>query len=339
MSAQSQKQSETAGEPVIVIGAGPAGLYAAFQLGLRGLRPVIVDAMDAPGGQCAALYPSGEILDLPGFPAIAARDLVARLHAQLAPFAPLFLHGRRATALWGSLRGGFNLETNTGETIFGAAAIHAGGFGAIRPRRLNAPGAERVGAGDLSYDAAGDRVAGRNVAVIGDGGEAVEAALDAATGAKAVTLIHALPLRAAPEKLAALRAAAEARRVAVMQGEVERLIAPAGRLSGVEIRATAGRAAREVDLLLVRNGLELVESEVTGVGPVVDMATGETETPGVFVIGDAAPADGRPAVIALGFADALRAAEAAHRRIHPAAARRLLHTASSPTLRARLRRA
>lgn len=337
MNVTGMKQTESSA-PVIVIGAGPAGLYAAFQLGLRGHRPVIIDTLAKAGGQCSALYPEGEILDAPGFSAIPAAELTARLEAQLEPFRPLFLRGRRATAVWGSIESGFNVETNTGETITGGAVVYAGGIGAIRPKRLAAQGLETIGKDDLSYEQ-GTVSAGRHVAVVGDGAAAVDAALEAAGSAASVALIHALPLRASPEKLAALREAAESSRLAVIQGEVDRLVSTTGRLSGVEIRGAAGRAAHQVDLLLVQAGLELIESGVTGLGPVVDMSTGETATKGVFTIGDAMPADGRPPVIAIGFAEAIRAAEAAHERLEPKAARSLPHTATSPTLRARLKSA
>lgn len=139
MNVTGMKQTESSA-PVIVIGAGPAGLYAAFQLGLRGHRPVIIDTLAKAGGQCSALYPEGEILDAPGFSAIPAAELTARLEAQLEPFRPLFLRGRRATAVWGSIESGFNVETNTGETITGGAVVYAGGIGAIRPKRLAAQG-------------------------------------------------------------------------------------------------------------------------------------------------------------------------------------------------------
>ncbi|MEM7524057.1 MAG: NAD(P)-binding protein, partial [Pseudomonadota bacterium] len=91
--------------PPIVIGAGPVGLYAAFQLGLRGLRPVIIDALPYTGGQCASLYPELQIYDAPGFSAVEAATLTSQIRGQLAPFDPLFLLGRRATSVWGSLEG------------------------------------------------------------------------------------------------------------------------------------------------------------------------------------------------------------------------------------------
>ncbi|MEX2518625.1 MAG: FAD-dependent oxidoreductase [Paracoccaceae bacterium] len=326
------------GAPVVVIGAGPIGLHTAFQLGLRGLRPAIVEALPQAGGQCAALYPDSEIHDAPGFSAIRAGDVAEKLNAQLAPFQPLRLLGRRATAVWGTLAGGFNVETNTGETITGAAVVFATGIGAMRPKRLAAEGLENIGVDDLSYDARAG-AAGRRVAVIGDGAAAIDAALGAAEEAASVTLIHALPLRADAALLARLNDAAAAERVKIARGEVERLFAPSGRLSRVEISDGRGRSAHDVDLLLVQAGLELAPEGVTGLGPVANAATGETGTIGVFIVGDALAGPGRPPVIGLGLSEAIRAADAVLARVAPGAARTLPHTASSPTLRARLDRA
>lgn len=334
------KHVDLAKTPPIVIGAGPVGLYAAFQLGLRGLRPTLVDALPYPGGQCAALYPDAAIHDAPGAPGITAGALTERLLTQLRPFDPLFLLGRRAASVWGSLEGGFNVETDTGETITGAAVIHAGGPGAFRPRRIDAAGVERLGDGALAYDAAAP-VVGRRVAVVGAGRAAVNAALGALEGAAAVTLIHAAPLNAAPGRLADLNAAAASRRLSLVAGAVERVEAEAGALTGVTIRSDAGAIRRDADLLMVQAGLELVAGGVTGLGPIADRATGETETPGVFIIGDAVAeaggAPGRPPVIAAGYSEAVRAAEAALAGIAPTAPRTLPHTASSPALQARLR--
>lgn len=320
--------------PAVIVGAGPVGLYTAFQLGLRGVRPVIVESLAFAGGQLSALYPDDLIHDAPGATDLRAGDLAARLGAQLSPFRPLHLFGRRATAIWGALDSGFSVETDTGETITGGAVIFAGGAGAMRPRRLMAEGADSVGPDSLSYDPAAG-AEGRVVAVIGDGARAVDAALAAAPRAKRVTLIHALPLRADPQRLERLRAAANAG-LGVVQGEVAAIRASGGRVSSVEVQGAAGRVAHDVDLMLVQAGLEFAKADVTGLTPAEDPSTGETATQGVFIVGDALAAAGRQPVLASGFAEALRAAEAAAYRLLPGAPRILPHSALSPTLRARL---
>ena len=327
---------DTSNAPVIVIGAGPVGLYTAFQLGLAGHRPVIVDALPYTGGQCAALYPDGKIFDAPAHREITAAGLVQDLKAQLAPFNPLYLTSRRVKSVWGSIESGFSVETDTGETITGAAVIHAGGAGALRPRPLTVEGAEAV-RGDVSYVAAdGKSATGRRVAVIGEGQAAIDLALDVATRAKSVSLIHSAPLRAEGRRLDDLTRAATTRRLSVIQGDLSKVQGADGRLTRIEISVDGAFVGHDVDLLLVQAGLEFAIEAITGLGPIADPSTGETTTPGVFIVGDAVPSISRPPVIAAGFSEALRAAHAAHHRITPNAPVTLPYTASSPALQARL---
>ena len=322
--------------PVIVVGAGPVGLYAAFQVGLSGHQPVIIDALPATGGQCAALYPDGMIYDAPAHPAISAGDLVADLDAQIRPFAPLILTSRRVKSIWGSLDSGFNVETDTGETITGAAVIYAGGAGALQPRPLTVAGVETV-RGGVSYQTTDARAAiGKRVAVLGDGEAAIDLALDAATRAKSVSLIHSAPLRAGQGRIDDLTRAAAARGISIIRGDLSRVHAASGQLSRIDVSVNGAAEAYDIDLLLVQAGLEYASETITGLSPIADAATGETTTPGVFIIGDAVPSASRPPVIAAGFSEALRAAQAAHRRIAPDAPATLPHTASSPALQARL---
>ena len=321
---------------IVIIGAGPTGLYAAFQAGLMGMRPVIVEALHRAGGQCSALYPAELIHDAPAAPAITGQALADNLVGQIAPFEPLMLLGRRAVSVWGSLEGGFNVETDTGETITGAAVIYAGGAGAMQPRKLDVAGAEMLAVTDISYDVA--ETTGRRVAVIGEGEAAIDLAISASARARAVTLIHDAPLRAETGKIDALREAARSQRLTVVNGRVDGITATAGRLRRIAVAVGTDRLDQAADLLLVQAGLEYSQDPVTGLAPIRDTGTGESEIRGLFIIGDAIASDetGRPPVIAAGFSEALRAARAAANRVMPGAARTLPHTASSPALRQRL---
>lgn len=321
-------------EPVVIIGAGPVGLYAAFQAGMRGMRPVIIDAQPRIGGQCGALYPDREILDAPGFPAISARDLVEKLKDQLAPFDPLYVLGRRAMSVWGALESGFSIETDTGETITGAGVIFAGGAGALQPRRITAEGVDDLRRDAIGFAPESAPETGR-IAVIGAGPTAVEAALSLASGSERTALIHSGPVSAAPDRLSALHDEARRNRLTLVEGEVERVVSADGRLSAVDVATAGGLRRFDLDYLLVQAGLELIQGGMTGLEPIADARTGETATPGVFIAGDAVRGEGRPPVVAAGFSEAVRAAAALERRIAPQAPRALPHTASSPTLRAR----
>ena len=106
--------TQTLTTDVAIIGAGPVGLFAVFELGMLKLSSVLIDALSDIGGQCAALYPEKPIYDIPGHPAIEAGDLIARLDAQIAPFAAPRLLGRRVEGLTGG-PGDFRLTTDQGD--------------------------------------------------------------------------------------------------------------------------------------------------------------------------------------------------------------------------------
>ena len=124
---------------VIIIGAGPAGLFAGFYVGMRGLSFRFIDPLPEPGGQLSALYPEKYIYDVAGFPKVYAKDLVKGLVEQVAPFNPIYSLGERAETLE---REGdhFKVTTSSGNTYTARAVIIAAGVGAFEPRRLGAPG-------------------------------------------------------------------------------------------------------------------------------------------------------------------------------------------------------
>src|ERR1700742_177003 len=119
---------------VAIIGAGPVGLFAVFELGMLKLSSVLIDALAEVGGQCAALYPEKPIYDIPAHPAIDAADLITRLEQQIAPFAAPRLLGRQVSGLAGAA-GDFTLTTGEGDTVRAKAVIIAAGAGAFGPNR------------------------------------------------------------------------------------------------------------------------------------------------------------------------------------------------------------
>ena len=203
---------------VAIIGAGPAGLFAVFECGMLRMKSVVIDALDAVGGQCTALYPEKPIYDIPAHPGIAAADLIGQLEKQIEPFAPQFLLGRRVETL--ARDGGtIILGTSAGDTVRCKAVIIAAGAGAFGPNRPPLDGLP-------SYEASGavrylvarkEEFRGKRVVIAGGGDSAVDWALslkDIAT----VTVVHRrAKFRAAPETAAQLDAAAA-------RGEVEMAI-------------------------------------------------------------------------------------------------------------------
>ena len=163
---------------VAIIGAGPVGLFAVFECGMLRMKSVVIDALEAIGGQCTALYPEKPIFDIPAHPQIAAADLITQLEAQAAPFAPHYLFGRRVETLRQEA-GALVLGTSTGDTIRAKAVILAAGAGAFGPNRpplAGLPGYEASGA--VRYMVAKrEEFRGKRVVIAGGGDSAVDWAL------------------------------------------------------------------------------------------------------------------------------------------------------------------
>ena len=313
---------------VAIVGAGPVGLFAVFELGMLKLRSVLIDVLAETGGQCAALYPEKPIYDIPAIPAIKAGELITQLERQIAPFRAGRLLGRRVVGLSGT-RGAFTLTTDHGDAVQAKAVVIAAGAGAFGPNR---PPLEGLAA----YEAAGavqyyvrrrEDLRGKRVVIAGGGDSAVDWALALRGIAGAVRVVHRRgKFRAAPESAAQLDSAAA-------RGEVE-LVIPyqlhalhgSGRvLHAVEVAdLDGGRRMLEADVLLPFFGLS------TDLGPIaewgialerhhvpVTAATCETSVPGIFAIGDVAVYAGKLKLILQGFSEAAMAAHAIYPIVFP----------------------
>jgi len=313
---------------VAIVGAGPVGLFAAFECGMLRLRSVLIDALDSPGGQCAALYPEKPIFDIPAHPEILAGELVALLERQIAPFRVPRLLGRRVEKLSGTA-GAFTLGTDRGDVVRVRAVMLAAGAGAFGPNRPPLAGlAHYEASGAVQYYVRRkDDLRGLGVVIAGGGDSAVDWALALRGIAARIYVVHRrAKFRAAPESAVQLD-------VAASRGEVELVIpyqlraleGTDGRLAAVEVATLEGEARRlPADRLLAFFGLS------TDLGPLarwglefdrhhirVDSASCQTSLAGVFAIGDAASYPGKLKLILQGFSEAAMAAHAAHPIVHP----------------------
>lgn len=316
---------------VAIIGAGPVGLFAAFECGMLKQRACLIDALSEVGGQCAALYPEKPIFDIPAHPAIAAEHLIANLEAQIAPFAVPRLLGRRVDRLSGEA-GGFVLHTDRGETVRCKAVVVAAGAGAFGPNRPPLEGLEAFEASNAVQYMVRKRedYRGRRVVIAGGGDSAVDWALSLKDVAAKIYVVHRrAKFRAAPETAGQLEAAAA-------RGEIE-LVVPyqlhglhgtGGALEAVEVAQLSGETRRlEADRMLAFFGLSMDLGPISGWGlelrhshVEVTAATCETSTPGVFAIGDVATYPGKLKLILQGFSEAAMAAHAIHPIVHPGTA-------------------
>jgi thioredoxin reductase (NADPH) len=319
--------TETIETEVAIIGAGPVGLFAVFELGMLQLSSVLIDALGEVGGQCSALYPEKPIYDIPAHPTIEASELVAQLERQVAPFHAPRLLGRRVTVLTGTA-GSFALTTDAGDTIRAKAVIVAAGVGAFGPNRPPLDGLP-------TYEASGavqyyvrrrEALRGQRVVIAGGGDSAVDWALALKDIAR-VAVVHRRPkFRAAPESAAQLDAAAA-------RGEIEMIIpyqlhalhGEAGRLHEVEVATLQGETRRlPADVLLPFFGLSMDLGPIANWGlaldrhhVTIDPATCQTSVPGVFAIGDVVTYPGKLKLILQGFSEAAVAAHAIFGVVHP----------------------
>ncbi len=313
---------------VAIIGAGPVGLFAAFECGMLKLRSCLIDALSEVGGQCAALYPEKPIYDIPAHPAIAAGALIANLENQIAPFQTPRLLGRRVLALEGSV-GAFTLRTDRGDTIRAKAVLLAAGAGAFGPNRPPLDGLHDFeNAGAVHYFVKRrEAFRHRRVVIAGGGDSAVDWALSLKDIAEKVYVVHRrAKFRASPETSAQLAAAAEAGQLElVIPYQLHALHGTNGALEAVEVIDLEGNTRRlEADRLLPFFGLSMDLGPIAAWG--LDLqhshiqvapATCETSTPGVFAIGDVATYPGKLKLILQGFSEGAMAAHAIHPIVYP----------------------
>ena len=313
---------------VAIIGAGPVGLFAVFQCGMLRMSSVVIDSLEAIGGQCSALYPEKPIFDIPAYPEVTGMDLVAALEKQAAPFHARHLLGRRVDALVPQ-DGGFTLTTSLGDTVRCKAVILAAGAGAFGPNRPpldDLP--EYEASGGVRYMVTRrEEFRGRHVVIAGGGDSAVDWALSLKSIAARVTVVHRRDkFRCAPESAAQLKQAAERGEIDLaIPYQLHGLEGTDGVLSGVTLATLKGDLKTvRADHLLAFFGLSMELGPIAewGLGlershVQVTPATCETNIPGVHAIGDIATYPGKLKLILQGFSEAAMAAHAIHPRIFP----------------------
>ncbi len=331
---------------VVVIGAGPAGLFQVFELGLLGIKAHILDTLRQPGGQCTELYPDKPIYDIPALPYCGAQELVDRLLQQIKPFGAEFHLGEEAVELKRQEDGRFRLVTSLGTVFDAGAVVIAAGVGSFQPRRLSIETAEQFEGSHIHYrvKTAGD-FHGRKLVIFGGGDSALDWALDLAPKAASLALVHRRPeFRGAPATLARLRELAAAGKLRFVEGLAHSLHSDAGAIKGVQVKKAGGELELlEAEQLLVFFGLAPKLGPIADWGLEIDKRAIKVDTekfesniPGVFAIGDINTYPGKKKLILSGFHEAALASFAIQHYLYPAKKQFLQYTTTSPAMQKRL---
>ncbi len=313
---------------VVIIGAGPAGLFAVFEAGMLKMRAHVVDTLTQVGGQCSALYPEKPIYDIPGHPAIDAQALVDKLREQAAPFAPVYHLGQQVVKVEKTASGGWQVTTSADIRISAKAILIAAGCGAFGPNRPPLAGLEHYEGKSVFYMVGNrEQFKGKRIVIAGGGDSAVDWAISLSALAKHIYFIHRRPkFRAAPESVAKLDALAKEGKVEmVVPYQLDALDGADGQLSAVIVKdLEGGTRTLEADVLLPFFGLSMELGPIAewGLGlhnshVEVNPATLQTSQPGIFAIGDVAHYPGKLKLILCGFSEAAMACHAIYPLVHP----------------------
>ncbi|MGF6226161.1 thioredoxin reductase (NADPH) [Inquilinus ginsengisoli] len=313
---------------VAIIGAGPVGLFAVFECGMLKMKCHVVDVLDVQGGQCAALYPEKPIYDIPGQPRIEAAELIDRLVAQAAPFAPVYHLGQRVETLARQPGGRWLVGTSADTQIDAAAVIVAAGVGAFGPNRPPLAGIEAYENRSVFYMVTRkEALRGKRVVVAGGGDSALDWSILLADIAAKVMVVHRRDkFRGAPDSVAKLHALAEAGKIELVTPyQLHGLEGAGGELAAVTVATLEGEVRRlDADVLLPFFGLSMNLGPIADWGLAldkshiaIDQATAATSAPGIFAVGDIATYPHKLKLILTGFAEAASAAHAIHPLAHP----------------------
>jgi thioredoxin reductase (NADPH) len=313
---------------LVIIGAGPVGLFAIFEAGMMQIKCHVVDSLEDVGGQCIALYPEKPIYDIPAFPKILAADLIENLKKQALPFSPTYHLGQQVTSLEKMDDGRWQLLTSTGTIFITKTVLIAAGVGAFGPNRPPLPGLEEYeGRSVFYYVKSRDDFKGKNLMIAGGGDSAVDWAISLSEVAKKVTVVHRRPkFRAAPEMENQLKKLAEQGVIdLVIPYQLEGLVGNNGYLQSVTIKSMDGALKEvETDVLLPFYGLAMELGPIAQWGLhlnsnhiQINPRECSTNIPGIFAIGDIATYENKLKLILTGFAEAAQAAHTIRSYINP----------------------
>ena len=329
----------------VIIGAGPVGLFAVFELGLVDIKAHVIDILDKPGGQCAELYPEKPIYDIPGLPIVTGQGLTDALMAQIKPFNATFHLQQRVDALQRMDDGRFKLVTDAGGQFLAKVVVIAAGGGSFTPKRPPLPGIDAYEGKSVFYSVRRmEDFRGKDVMVVGGGDSALDWTLNLQPIARSLTLVHRRDdFRGAPHSVEQMRALVADKKVALVIGQMATLEGDAGELAAVTLKTKDGDVRYPCNRLLPFFGLTMKLGPVADWGLNlhenlirVDTEKFETGESGIFAVGDINWYPGKLKLILSGFHEGALMAQKAHRYVYPDKRLVFQYTTSSTSLQKKL---
>jgi len=329
----------------VIIGGGPVGLFAVFELGLVDIKAHVIDILDRAGGQCAELYPEKPIYDVPGLTVVTGQELTDRLMEQIKPFNPTFHFSQRVESLE-RLNGSFRLTTDMGTVFECKVVVIAAGGGSFTPKRPPLPGIERYEGTSVFYSVRKmENFRDRDVLIVGGGDSALDWSLNLEPIAKSLTLLHRRSeFRAAPASVQKMFDLVESGNINFKLGQVRELHGENGQLTSVTVKGPDGASFEQpTEVMLPFFGLTMKLGPVADWGlnleenliP-VDTEKFETSEKGIFAIGDINSYPGKLKLILSGFHEAALMAQQAHKYVYPDKKLVFQYTTSSTSLQKKL---
>jgi thioredoxin reductase (NADPH) len=341
--------SEIIKTDVVIIGAGPIGLFAVFELGLLDIKAHLIDILPKTGGQCAELYPEKPIYDIPGFPIVTGQGLVENLLLQIHPFGPMFHLNEMVEGL--EVLGTpehpeFRVKTDAGKTFEAKAVIVAAGGGSFQPKKPPIAGIDAYENRSVFYAVRKmEQFRGKRVLVVGGGDSALDWVLNLHPLAERITLMHRRDaFRAAPHSVNAMRELVAEKRMDFVLGQVTGLKGEDGQLTAASVRGEDGSLFDVAcDTMLPFFGLTMKLGPIAEWGlnlhenlVPADTEKFETNVPGIFAIGDINTYPGKLKLILSGFHEAALAAQKVFRYVYPDKKLLFQYTTSSTSLQKKL---
>ena len=330
---------------VIIIGAGPVGLFAVFELGLLDMKCHLIDILDVPGGQCAELYPEKPIYDIPAIPVCTGQELTDKLLEQIKPFEPIFHLGQMAESIVKSENGNWIVTTDSNVSLEAPVIVVAAGGGSFVPKKPPLKDIEEYEGSSVFYSVKKMEIfCNKNLVIAGGGDSALDWTLSLQPIAKSLTLVHRRDdFRAAPDTIKKMRNLVAENKMVLEIAQLKEIKGSSGNIESLRVKGDRGEHDIKCDTLLAFYGLTMKLGPVANFGinldrnliP-VDTEKFETDVEGIFAIGDINHYPGKLKLILSGFHEAALMAQQAFKYVYPERRLRFQYTTSSADLQEKL---